>query len=46
MMDIVFPWGFVSSFSGQGTKISIGVPGAKMPAKSNDAGRTPTIITG
>ena len=43
---IVFPAGFVSSVSGQGIKISIGVPGAKTLAKSNDTGKTPMIVTG
>ena len=45
-IDIVFPAGFVLSVSGQGIKISIGVPGAKTLAKSNDAGNTPTTVTG
>jgi hypothetical protein len=43
---MVFPVGFVWSVSGQGIKISIGVPGAKTLAKSNDAGRTPAMVTG
>src|SRR3954452_1143279 len=46
MTFIVFPCGFVLSATGQGIKISIGVPGAKTLAKSNDAGSTPTTVTG
>ena len=46
MIFIVFPVGFVLSFSGQGTKISTGVPGAKTLPKSKDAGSTPTTVTG
>jgi hypothetical protein len=45
MIFIVFPNGFVLSVSGQGTKISIGVPGAKTLPKSKDAGSTPTTVT-
>ena len=46
MIFIVFPVGLVLSFSGQGTKISTGMPGAKTLAKSKDAGSTPTTVAG
>ena len=46
MTFIVFPMGFVLSVSGQGTKISIRVPGANTLPKSKDAGSTPTTVTG
>jgi hypothetical protein len=45
-MAIVFPVGLVLSVSGQGIKMSIAVFGAKMLAKSNEAGSTPTTVTG
>ena len=42
----VFPCGFAGSSKGQGTKMSICVPGVQMLPKSNDFGNTPTTMTG
>ena len=45
-ITMVFPVGFALSVMGQGIKISMGVPGAKTLAKSNEAGSTPTTMAG
>ena len=45
MIVMVLPRRLVSSVSGQGMKISTGVPGANSAAKSKDAGSTPATVT-
>ena len=42
----VLPQRFVSVVSGNGSYMSTFVPGAKIVPKSNDAGSTPTMVTG
>lgn len=46
MMTSVLPLRSVSSLMGKGTSKSMRVPGENVDAKSNDAGKTPTIVVG